>query len=275
MRNLKEIYIPGGFDLLHQDHRNFISSCISGAAEGHRFDRVVIGLMPDVALSRKGTHRPFYCFDWRAQDLKEWFQSTNHRYELQVRPAQRDTRAPEEDTGERLIVVETGRATSPLTEALGKLYSGVLVVNPQNKFHTSDVEKILLETASASNCNRLVGAVLLRDGQVQAAEHNGGGPGSCEICPKYVALMREYRDTGIKKPTPVPCIYPHAEERCAAVSLPGDHLLVTLAPCQNCAETIIERGISRVVYLKPYSDETPVAFLKDRGVQVRQAGLAT
>lgn len=45
-------------------------------------------------------------------------------------------------------------------------------------------------------------------------------------------------------------------------------LYVTLSPCPNCAKTIVQAGIKRVVYTRTYKDISGLEFLKQCGIEV-------
>lgn len=63
------------------------------------------------------------------------------------------------------------------------------------------------------------------------------------------------------------CILKAAKE---GVSVVGGTLYVTLSPCLQCAAMIIQAGVERVVWLRPYRCQGGVAYLQEAGVKVEQ-----
>src|SRR4051812_33186497 len=74
------VYIPGGFDVLHADHREFIGRCVRVACPSETLNEIsiVFGLCTDDNLRRKGPFRPFFPFEWRSSDLTRWAASAFH-----------------------------------------------------------------------------------------------------------------------------------------------------------------------------------------------------
>lgn len=68
----------------------------------------------------------------------------------------------------------------------------------------------------------------------------------------------------------------HAEANAIAyaakegISTKGCTLYVTLSPCINCANLIIQSGIKEVVYAEAYRDLSGVEHLKENGIIVKQ-----
>ena len=116
--------------------------------------------------------------------------------------------------------------------------------------------------AAQSHCERSkVGAVIVRDDNIVAFGWNGTPPGfdnACEL-------------DGVTRPEVV-----HAEQNALAkaarstVSTKGATLYCTVSPCYECAKSIIQAGIERVVYEEQYRDATPLAFILSAGVAVEQ-----
>ncbi|MDA3815394.1 MAG: hypothetical protein PF549_03430, partial [Patescibacteria group bacterium] len=68
------LYIGGGFDVLHSDHKNFIIKGINKFEELYKLrPKLIIGLKSDNRLNKqKGEYRPFFNFDWRYEDLNKF-----------------------------------------------------------------------------------------------------------------------------------------------------------------------------------------------------------
>lgn len=271
----EELYIPGGFDLLHKDHKTFILNCINEARKTANFDRVVVGLISDRELNFRGKHRPFFSFEWRKEDIERWWKKEGKDFDLAVELDQLSVGNKNLliKNPNRLVVTSTANRGHKNIPLALELYGGIVFVPPINEIHTTDIENQLTSARDNSNCLiNTVGAVLLRNGKVEAVFSNGGKPGSCEGCNKYIELMKVLKQTGEKRPTPIPCDFPHAEESCLKVAESGDYLLTTTSPCRDCAEFIVDKGIERVVFMEPYHDTKPIDYLMKKSVKVRQAG---
>lgn len=270
-KHYKDIYFKGGFDLFHAGHRTFIQDGINNASQVTSFDRVTVGLVDDADLrATKGSLSPLFTYEWRKDDVTRWFQSTEFG---SITTVERAIPIVEQTRADRLIVRSSEYVDTPNTIQAQASGIDILFVPPSKKIHTSDIKSSLVLAEEGSHCQiRQVGAVLLRDGVMQQVGSNGGGPDSCFSCPKYVDIVKSEEITGERGRSSVPCVFPHAEVQVLESAQKGDDLLVTTAPCDPCAEQIVEKGINRVVFLKPYHGNAPYDFLKENGVKVRQAG---
>lgn len=126
--------------------------------------------------------------------------------------------------------------------------------------------------ANASKCLRKkVGAVLVKDNNIISIGFNGtpqGFENECEL-PKEADSVEELGETK--------WYVLHAEEnaicKLAATGsggCEGATMYLTLSPCKNCAKLIYRAGIKRVVFIKAYSDQEGVEFLRKAGVEVAQ-----
>lgn len=125
-------------------------------------------------------------------------------------------------------------------------------------------DEVLLDVAEAiarrGTCARLqVGAVLARDGRVLATGRNGA-PSGLPHC---------------EHNTHEPCTESvHAEANAVAFAARtgggayGATLYLTHAPCLACSGLLINAGIARVVYRRPYRLRDGVKRLEAAGVQV-------
>jgi len=114
--------------------------------------------------------------------------------------------------------------------------------------------------AQRSTCTRLhVGAIAARDGRILATGYNGAPAGTphCshpanEVCQRSV----------------------HAEANVVAyaarhgVSLAGAEIYATDSPCYTCACLLINAGISSVVFVRRYRDDSGLRLLADVGIKV-------
>lgn len=274
-KHFREIAIPGGFDLFHQNHKDFITRCI-GHAEGEiRFDRVVIWLASDKDLAKKGSNRPFFTYEWRKEDVKKWIQIQPSKYEysfeeLNICELISQSTAPDPQR----MVVGSAEYENKWQSALWKSKNaGMIYVPPIGVFHTSDIENALLQKKDESKCRvNKVAAMLIQDGIVQAA-HCNGGENICNDCGKYESILEHFNETEQIVPSNIPCNHPHAEIKCMENSKPKSSLIATTSPCLDCSHEIVKYGIERVVYLSPYHDQKASDFLTQNGVKVRKAGI--
>jgi dCMP deaminase len=268
-RQRPEVYIPGGFDMLHLDHKEFILRCIQSAEGISRIDRVVFGLMSDEQLHTRGPIRPFFTYDWRAQDLLSFAKSQGlaAKVEAYDSPLSKKNR-------QRVVAYSNEYAQRQYTKDTQKIHGRLVFAPPLNQTHTSDIAQTLHLARESSACMIKVGAVLLGEGVVKSIGFNGGpDEESCRDCGKCKELRRQLEAYGEQRTALPPCDYPHAEAACLKTAEKGDWLLTTTAPCRDCAEIIIEKDLARVVYLKEYHDKKPLEEMKKHGIQVRQAGL--
>lgn len=123
---------------------------------------------------------------------------------------------------------------------------------------------ITYTVSSYSRCRRQkVGAVIVKDNNIISFGWNGTPPGFDNVCECEGGFAT--KDEVI-----------HAEQNALAkaarstISTEGATLYLTLSPCWNCAKSIIQSGIKRVVYVTKYRDDRPIQFLADAGVAVEQ-----
>jgi dCMP deaminase len=120
------------------------------------------------------------------------------------------------------------------------------------------------EVAKRSTCDRAqVGAVIVRDKRILTTGYNGS-PRGLPHCSEVGCLM----DNGH-------CVRTlHAEQNAIIVAAlhgvitAGATIYVTHQPCFICAKTIINAGISEIVYDKEYQDDRSIDFLEQAGVNL-------
>lgn len=123
--------------------------------------------------------------------------------------------------------------------------------------------------ALRGTCNRLrVGAVLAMENRPISCGYNGA-PSGAPHC-----------DSSCNQNQPC-CNTVHAEDnaiRWARSFMMGDPkgatLYITDAPCEACAQKIVEAGIVRVVYDRPYRLTKGIEFLKFFKVEVEQCHIS-
>ncbi len=123
---------------------------------------------------------------------------------------------------------------------------------------------IAREVAQRSTCERAkVGAVIVKDKRILTTGYNGS-PRGLAHCTEVGCLM----DNGH-------CVRTlHAEQNAIiqaalhGVITEGAIIYVTHQPCFNCAKTIINAGISEIVYDREYHDDRSLEFLELAGVKL-------
>jgi len=125
---------------------------------------------------------------------------------------------------------------------------------------------IAREVAQRSTCERAkVGAVIVKDKRILTTGYNGS-PRELAHCTEVGCLM----DNGH-------CVRTlHAEQNAIiqaalhGVITEGAIIYVTHQPCFNCAKTIINAGISEIVYDREYHDDRSLEFLEQAGVKLNK-----
>lgn len=127
---------------------------------------------------------------------------------------------------------------------------------------TRDQQMILqaLITSMRSTCGRkAVGAIIAKDGRIISSGY-AGPPSSfphCDPTCKQVSTALGGCNRTI-----------HAEQNAVAyaarhgISTDGATLYCTDSPCETCAKILINTGIIRVAYLRPYRDLTGINLLQ-------------
>lgn len=119
--------------------------------------------------------------------------------------------------------------------------------------------------ARRSTCNRAqVGAVVAQDGRIVSTGY-AGAPSGLPHCDPHICNAEN------------PCTRTvHAEAGAisyaarSGIRLEGATLYCTHCPCKSCAGLIINSGIVRVIYLKPYRLTEGLDLLKEVGIRVEQ-----
>ncbi len=131
---------------------------------------------------------------------------------------------------------------------------------------------------SRSNCLRAsVGVVVVQGTHIITTGYNGTPAGTkncidggCSRCAKResnVFAENERKDL---------CICLHAEQNALlqsayhGVSARGTTMYSTVAPCLQCAKSIINAGIAQVIYSASHQDDMGLALLKSAKIGVRQ-----
>jgi len=145
-----------------------------------------------------------------------------------------------------------------------------------NKWDTRFIE-IANTVASWSSCyqsNRQVGCVIAKDKRILTTGYNGAPSGVKNCKDKGCCLRQDLKiPSGTKHEL---CYAAHAEQNAIiqaarlGVSVDGATLYCTHEPCTICTKLIINAGISRIVYQKPYPDDFAKEILKEAGIVVEK-----
>lgn len=108
---------------------------------------------------------------------------------------------------------------------------------------------IAMKVKERSTCPRLhVGAVIVKNKRIKGTGYNGS-PSGLEHCNDVGCLMINNHCK----------LAVHAEVNaimeCSPEEREGATIYVTAQPCIDCAKAIINSGVTRVVYNKPYKSE--------------------
>ena len=121
--------------------------------------------------------------------------------------------------------------------------------------------RMALEWSKLSYCERRqVGALIVRDKMIISDGYNGTPTGFENICEDDDGYTKWY--------------VLHAEANAiskvasSTQSCRGATLYITMSPCQQCSKLIHQAGISRLVYLEAYKDNSGVKFLEKAGVAI-------
>lgn len=112
-----------------------------------------------------------------------------------------------------------------------------------------------------SHCNRKqVGALIVKDRMIISDGFNGTPSGFDNCCEDENGETLWY--------------VLHAEANAILKVAKSTHncdgatLYLTLSPCKECSKLVIQSGISKVVYMKEYKDDSGLKFLESAGVEL-------
>ncbi len=117
------------------------------------------------------------------------------------------------------------------------------------------------EWGKLSYCKRKqVGAIVVKDRMIISDGYNGTPSGFENFCEDEEGYTKWY--------------VLHAEANAilkvaaSTQSCVGATLYITMSPCKECSKLIHQSGITRVVYVDAYKDDSGIQFLKRAGVEV-------
>src|SRR5690554_5214331 len=122
--------------------------------------------------------------------------------------------------------------------------------------------RMALEWSKLSYCKRKqVGALIVKDKMIISDGYNGTPTGFENVCEDEEGYTKWY--------------VLHAEANAilkvasTTQACQGATLYITMSPCKECSKLIHQAGITRVVYLDGYKDDSGIKFLKKAGVSIR------
>ena len=126
------------------------------------------------------------------------------------------------------------------------------------------------QAARRSNCMKSpVGAVVVKDNHIISCGYNGTPVGLRNCIEGGCGRCNENSSQGKHLDK---CYCVHAEVNSILYAgrkqCQGGTLYATMKPCLNCAKTLVQVGISRIVYLEDYSDLDSTALLTAVGVEL-------
>ena len=137
--------------------------------------------------------------------------------------------------------------------------------------------EICAVVAQRSTCTRAaVGAVIVRDRNILATGYNGS-PAGMPHCTEAGCLV--YTSTHPSGAVEENCLRTiHAEINAIAqaaksgVSIRGSDIYITHSPCIHCLKVLINTGIGRVCYGRPYKLDDVSDLVTRSGIRLEQVG---
>lgn len=275
------LLVEGVFDIFHEDHQNYIKKCVTLFKEqkGTYPTCLQVNVMSNVWAHNKGVYRPF--FDELTRQLEvESFMKIFEKNIPVLKTEISNKAAFEYDNGEALLTkypkYEIALCTDNLSRVIPKDFH-FFEVSPVNIIHTSNIEDRLLQLKnSSSNKIRKVAAVVVENGKIVGEGFNIEGDETCMKCSLFARGE-------IDRARASKCNHPHAEvaavEACRGIT-ENSALIVTTAPCTDCADYIIMKKIPQVIYLEDYvrvgsneNDKAGIEKMIDVGMLVRKSGI--
>lgn len=159
-------------------------------------------------------------------------------------------------------------------------------IEKQNKVDELYMQMAQIWSQNSYAVRRKVGCLIVKDNSVISDGYNGtpsGFPNRCEYSveygPDYTLTDEEINkivESGDFSSLITYDYVLHAESNAIAKlsksnnSSAGATLYVTDEPCLHCAKMIIQAGIKRVVYGKPYRTHDGIELLKRANIEIKQ-----
>jgi dCMP deaminase len=137
--------------------------------------------------------------------------------------------------------------------------------------------KIARVVAERSTCTRAaVGAVIVRNRMILATGYNGSPAGHPHCTEVGCLIVTSQNSDGTTEDNCIRTI--HAEINAIAqaakngVSIDGADIYVTHSPCLHCLKVLLNTGIRRICYEKPYKLERVAWLLEPSAVEMVELG---
>ncbi|MBT3318962.1 MAG: cytidine deaminase [Clostridia bacterium] len=137
-----------------------------------------------------------------------------------------------------------------------------------------DLTNTIAQWSSCYQPNRNIGAVIVKNKRILTTGYNGA-PAGIKSCKEKGECMR--RKLNIPSGTRHElCFAIHAEQNAIiqaaklGVSIQDATLYCTHQPCVICSKMIVNSGISKVIYEKPYPDDFSSQIFEEAGVELVQ-----
>lgn len=135
-----------------------------------------------------------------------------------------------------------------------------------------DLTETIAKWSSCFKEDRNVGAIIVKNKRILTTGYNGA-PAGVKSCKERGECLRKKLDIPSGKQHEL-CYAIHAEQNAIiqaarlGVSIEGATLYCTHQPCAICSKIIVNAGITKVVYAKPYPDEFAHEIFKEAGVKI-------
>ena len=143
------------------------------------------------------------------------------------------------------------------------------MVRPSWDEYFMDITRVV---ASRSTCTRRqVGAVVVKDKRMLTSGYNGAPQGLAHC--GEIGCLRERMGIASGERHEL-CRGLHAEQNAIVqaafhgVTIAGSTIYCTHQPCSACSKMIINAGIRRIVFEKPYPDSLAAELLSEAGIEL-------
>ena len=137
-----------------------------------------------------------------------------------------------------------------------------------------DLTETISKWSSCFKDNRNIGAIIVKNKRILTTGYNGA-PAGVKSCKERGECLRQKLNIPSGKQHEL-CFAIHAEQNAIiqaaklGVSIEGATLYCTHQPCVICSKMIVNAGIRRVVYAKPYPDDFSHEIFEEAGVKLIQ-----
>ena len=157
--------------------------------------------------------------------------------------------------------------TFVMVKSIASLFLPIMKIQYNSHSKQMRYDKAYLRMAkeweSLSYCKRKqVGALIVKDSMIISDGFNGTPTGFDNCCEDENGDTQWY--------------VLHAEANAilkvskSANDSRGATLYITLSPCKECSKLVLQAGITRVVYMNSYKDDSGLKFLEQAGVETVQ-----